>query len=263
MHRRTLGVVAVCGLAAAAGGGIWALRSAERKPVEEPLVLAQAPSPEPAEVAPAVPLRAAPEPVAVPEPAPDPAPEVEQPEPRRWRDPGDVGDEARSQEWERMRAEAFRRLDTDGDGELSEAERNAARAEWEARSSDMRRLMMRRYDRDGDGELSPEERTAAREEGRLVRQEIRDRIVPQYDTDGDGELSESEREAARPAFEAEFQRLRAMSMLDQDGSRTVEPVELAKAIMGMSEQDPAFDINRDGTVDYLDVIYASEIANSN
>jgi hypothetical protein len=179
---------------------------------------------------------------------------------RRWEE---QSDEERQAAYERMRAEAIRRFDSNGDGELSEEERAAARADWDARSADFRNLMVRRYDTDGDGELSREERAAAREEGREIRREIRDRVLPQYDADGDGELNDAEREAARPAFEAEFQRLRALSVLDSDGSRAVEPVELAQAIIGISDHDPAFDLNGDGTTDYRDAMYATEVANAN
>lgn len=162
-----------------------------------------------------------------------------------------------------MRAEAISRFDADGDGQLSDDERAAARAEWEARAEEFRQQLVRRYDTNGDGELSRDEREAARQEQREVRREIRDRVVPQYDLDGDGELNDAEREAARPAFEAEFQRLRAVAMIDRDGSRTVEAAELAQAIIGISDGDPAFDLNRDGVTDYRDATYATELAQGN
>ncbi len=74
------------------------------------------------------------------------------------------------------------RFDTDGDGELSEAERSSAR--------ESRRLKrLEKYDRDGDGRLSDRERATARKAHRQQRLE-------RFDADGDGELSREERRAA-------------------------------------------------------------------
>ena len=162
-----------------------------------------------------------------------------------------------------MRAEAVKRFDTDGDGQLNDAERAVARSQWDARGAEVRELMVRRYDADGDGQLNEQEREAARQEMREVRREISDRLVPQYDLDGDGELNEQERAAARPAYEAEYDRLRVVAMLDRDGSRAVEPTELALAIIAISDGDPSYDLNRDGKTDYQDATYATEIAQGN
>ncbi len=67
-------------------------------------------------------------------------------------------------------------FDQDGDGTLSQEERQAAKDS-----------LIQRYDADNDGALSPEERKASME---AIRLEV-------LDTDGDGVISEEER-AARP-----------------------------------------------------------------
>lgn len=259
MQNRRLVAIVVAGIAAAAGGGMWVLRTGERAPSSEPPAVASESAPTP-EVRPERPVRREPPPIQ-PRAEAAPAPTPAAPEAVEADSGGREG--AQREEWARMRSDAIGRFDRDGDGELNEDERAAARAEWESRAQETRRLMMRRYDLDGDGELNEAERDAARQEVRELRQDIRDRIVPQYDLDGDGELSPAEREAAGPAFRAEFERIRALAELDRDGSRTVDAVELAEAIIGISDGDPRFDLNRDGVTDYRDAVYATEIAQGN
>ena len=127
-----------------------------------------------------------------------------------------------------------------------------------------REEMMKRFDKDGDGELNEEERQAIREEfgNRRGRgdDQMRQLIMRRYDTNGDGELNEQEREAARPAFRAEFERIRAFAVLDEDGSGDVNPIELAKALSAVGEGSELMDLNRDGVIDYRDATYATEVA---
>ena len=122
---------------------------------------------------------------------------------------------------------------------------------------------MKRFDTDGDGDLSEAERQVAREKLQEVRESIMARVVPQYDLDGDGELNEQDREAARPAFQAEFERLRTVATLDLDNSGAVDQDELARALIAVTDGDMAMDLNRDGEVNYRDAAYATEVAKSN
>ena len=73
------------------------------------------------------------------------------------------------------------KYDKDGDGELSEEERVAAKGAW----------MLKRYDKDGDGTLSEEENTSA--------QEAKKKWIARFDKDGDGKLSGKEKKAMRKA----------------------------------------------------------------
>lgn len=77
------------------------------------------------------------------------------------------------------RTEMLARFDTDGDGELSAAEREAAHEAHKAE-------LLERFDADGDGVLSDEEHQTARE---TIRQEFMSR----FDADGDGRFSFAER----------------------------------------------------------------------
>jgi len=235
----------VCGLGAATGAGVWVMRGAEPQvlPVERPAV---ALAPEPVKPTP-VPSREG--------WTPPSRPIVIAPEPAARGDPGDRGDRGAQ-----ARDAMMRQFDTDGDGELSDAERQAARAQWEARAGEGRQVMMRRYDKDGDGELSESERQAARAEIGQLRDQIRERIMPQYDLDGNGELNDQEREAAGPAFRAEYERIRTVATLDLDGSGDVDATELARAVLAVGDGDATMDLNRDGEVYYGDAAYATVVA---
>ena len=94
------------------------------------------------------------------------------------------------------------KFDTDGDGKLSEQEREAAKAAMEEK----RDAFIAKYDKDGDGKLNEEERKAAREEWKDQDRPnppggpSRERIIKRFDKDGDGKLNEEEREAAKAAM---------------------------------------------------------------
>ena len=258
MRAQRAAFIVVCGVAAATGAGVWVLWSSEPEvlPVER-TALAQAPKPaEP--VAPELPPPGRDSWVAPTTPTFIGDPEAERAaaeEPRERGGRGDRGDRGAE-----AREAMMKQFDTDGDGELSDAERQAARAQWEARASQGRQILVRRYDKDGDGELNDAERQAAREEMGQIRDEIAQRIVPQYDLDGDGELNDQERQAAGPAFRAEYERLRTVATLDLDGSGNIDPTELARAVLAVGDGDPQMDLNRDGVVDYRDASYATEAA---
>lgn len=69
------------------------------------------------------------------------------------------------------------RFDKNGDGQLDDSEKAAARQQ-----------MMQRFDTNGDGQVSEQERQARRAQ-----------MMQRFDTDGDGQLSDQERQAARAA----------------------------------------------------------------
>lgn len=78
---------------------------------------------------------------------------------------------------EQRRAEILEQFDTDGDGQLSEAERQAARESGafsgrsgkRGRGGKRRQEILEEFDADGDGQLSEAERQAARDSGKFGR----------------------------------------------------------------------------------------------
>jgi hypothetical protein len=109
---------------------------------------------------------------------------------------------------EARRAEFMKRFDTDGDGQLSEAEKQAAREQFPGMGHgghgrrggpDMQARMLEKYDANKNGRLDPEEEDAARQDREARRAEF----MKRFDTDGDGKLSESERQALREQMRKE------------------------------------------------------------
>lgn len=93
-----------------------------------------------------------------------------------------------------LRAHALKNFDTDGDRQLSPAERDAAVAQFKTNHPDL----FAKADTDGDGTLSQDERIAA-------RRAIWRHVLAKFDADGDGTLNPSERQAAREAFQKRVQ----------------------------------------------------------
>ncbi len=78
------------------------------------------------------------------------------------------------------------KYDTDGDGQLSDAERESAKAAWKEKQA---KRDLERFDKDGDGQLSDAEKGEA-DAARAARKQ---KMLEKFDKDGDGKLSEEER----------------------------------------------------------------------
>ena len=105
---------------------------------------------------------------------------------------------------EARREEFVKRFDTDGDGKLSEAEKEAAREQYPhmghgRHGAEMHQRMLEKYDTNKNGQLDPEEKEVARRDREARRAEM----LKRFDADGDGKLSDSEREAMREEFRKE------------------------------------------------------------
>jgi Ca2+-binding EF-hand superfamily protein len=177
------------------------------------------------------------------------------------------------------RERVLEQFDADGDGQLNEAERQAARAGFEARRAEKRAELLERFDADGDGELNETERAAAREEigpglkerfgGRHGRhhggrdgerhEAFRRHMLERFDTDGDGTLSEAERAEAR-AF-AQQKKAELVEQFDADGDGRLTGEE-RRAAGGHVREMHQLDANHDGAIDALDVQALTERAAS-
>ncbi|MCE9615316.1 MAG: hypothetical protein K8T26_13680 [Lentisphaerae bacterium] len=82
------------------------------------------------------------------------------------------------------------KYDKDGNGQLSDEERQAANDHWQ---QEREKRMLKHHDKDGDGVLSDAERAEAEAAEKAYKQER----LAKYDKDGDGRLSQEERAAER------------------------------------------------------------------
>jgi Ca2+-binding EF-hand superfamily protein len=131
--------------------------------------------------------------------------------------PSEADREAWRQRREERRAERMAELDTNGDGTVSDDEREAMRARRQAE-------MIARIDQNGDGMVDNAEREAA-------RQERVENMHAQLDADGDGKLTVAEAQAGR------FQRFDAAAAdTDHDGALSTE--ELAKVLPARGRRGP-------------------------
>jgi len=105
-------------------------------------------------------------------------------------------------------------------------------------SNQGRAATLKKYDRDGDGRLSDAERETMRKEvfdkrrrdvdggrGRRMFQ-FPPEIVQKYDKDGDGQLNEEEGQAAQAGIQKMFEQLR--KQYDANGNGRLEPEEAEK-----------------------------------
>ncbi len=84
------------------------------------------------------------------------------------------------------------RYDLDGDGEISEAEREKMRENMQARGEQMRKEAIEFYDTDGDGELTREEQRVMRNDMMTTMRNMSEKNLRQFDKNKDGILSDEE-----------------------------------------------------------------------
>ena len=125
-----------------------------------------------------------------------------------------------------MHKRMLEKFDADKDGQLSEVEKEAMKAEFgkkrgergprpegmehpgnRRRPHNERPEMLEKFDADKDGQLSPEEHKALRESAPKFRGERpaknRKGFMEKFDTDKDGKLSDAEKEAVKAAGKGE------------------------------------------------------------
>ncbi|MEZ7891736.1 MAG: EF-hand domain-containing protein, partial [Candidatus Wallbacteria bacterium] len=109
--------------------------------------------------------------------------------------------------------EMLQKFDIDGDGKLSETEKNAAMAEAQAKfkeelekNTELKAKLIEKFDADKDGALSDSELKTAMESkpGKGGRGGGKDQMISKFDTDGDGKLSDTEKTAAMAEAQTKF-----------------------------------------------------------
>ena len=172
------------------------------------------------------------------------------------------------------RARLMERFDADGDGELSEAERQTVRetmkAEHESRRAEMKAKLLERFDDNGDGELDEAERAEIRAivgpmvrergdrrdgRGHDHRRHMHKEALERFDADEDGRLDEAERAVAKAFFEQK--KAEIVARFDADGDGELNESEREAAKLHHREQR-RLDVNRDGTVDAADLQAATD-----
>jgi len=138
-----------------------------------------------------------------------------------------LGPEAAAKVQERMREAHLKRYDRNGDGKVTDDERDAVRQEWrdrveQARAEARERRQLREWDKDGDGILSDSERAAmekaeAEQAEKLCKENAS--IIEKYDADNDGKLSGEEVAAMKKQLEAIYEEARLIEQLATTGDR--------------------------------------------
>lgn len=171
-----------------------------------------------------------------------------------------------------LRARVLARYDEDGDGRLSDEERQAIRDDVEgrpvlertlARHRALRRAVLHRlrfvYDANDDGHLDDSERLTLRDD-LIARCEVRRaQILERYDLDGSGDLDEAERTELREDVRARIleRRREILERFDANGDGALdleERVALRQAVRDREAELRAalkerFDVNADGVLD--------------
>ncbi|MEO0631734.1 MAG: dockerin type I domain-containing protein, partial [Planctomycetota bacterium] len=164
------------------------------------------------------------------------------------------------------KAAMLERFDTDGDGELSEAERATAKETFKAKREQMKARLLERFDDNGDGELDEAERAALREtvgpmlkergkRGRPGQRHMHKIALERFDADEDGTLNDTEKAAAK----AHFQQKKAamVERFDADGDGQLTGDE-RKAAREHHREQRQLDANRDGNVNATDAQVITE-----
>ena len=163
---------------------------------------------------------------------------------------------------DKVREEAMKRFDKDGDGRLDDAERAEAMDALKKKGADMqaqlRQFMLRRFDADKDGTLDEQERKTAFEEvtkqleqnGPMVKNTILGMVHRRFDADGDGTLDGKELGSARDEL---FKRI-VQGAGNADAATTAPPVDPAERRRRSEEARKKemlerFDADGDGTLD--------------
>lgn len=193
------------------------------------------------------------------------------------------------------------RFDTDGDGTVSDAEKDAAKAQREVqqaeRAQEMATRMLERFDADENGALDATELAAMMEQrpqrgdrgprgqrgqrgteggkrgdgsqggpGARLRRALTPDQIAQFDTDGDGKLTREEAEASRDEIKTimEQKRQEVVDRFDADGNGELDQSE-REAVRNAHRQERRVmqaDLNKNGVLDADELEKALELIKS-
>jgi len=157
--------------------------------------------------------------------------------------------------------------DSDGDGELSEEERDALREDFgggrrgrpHAVRKLRRELLTRLYDADRSGDLDATERAELSADLEARCEARKAQVLAHHDVDGSGDLSESEWQAFAADVKARFEARHAqvLAAFDKNGDGKLDPLERALARAALrdrlqakrAELEADFDTDGDGNLD--------------
>ena len=161
---------------------------------------------------------------------------------------------------DRLKDEAMKRFDKNGDGRLDDEERAEALREMKKKGGEiqgqLRQFMLRRYDADGNGTLEPAERKTAfdetmkqlEENGPLVKNTVLGFVHKRFDTNGDGSLDKDELGVARDELTKRI--IEGIPMGDAP-TKPIDPVARKKQAEEQRKQEmlDRFDADGNGTLD--------------
>ena len=161
---------------------------------------------------------------------------------------------------DRLKVEAMKRFDKNGDGRLDDDERAEALREMKQKGGEiqgqLRQFMLRRYDADGNGTLEPAERKTAfdetmkqlEENGPLVKNTVLGFVHKRFDTNGDGSLDKDELGVARDELTKRI--IEGIPMGDAP-TKPIDPVARKKQAEEQRKQEmlDRFDADGNGTLD--------------
>ena len=161
---------------------------------------------------------------------------------------------------DRLKDEAMKRFDKNGDGRLDDEERAEALEAMKKKGGEiqgqLRQFMLRTYDADGNGTLEPAERKIAfdetmkqlEENGPLVKNTVLGFVHKRFDANGDGTLDKEELGIARDELTKRI--IEGIPMGDAP-TKPIDPVARKKQAeeQRKAEMLDSFDADGNGTLD--------------
>jgi len=141
---------------------------------------------------------------------------------------------------DRLKEEAMKRFDKNGDGRLDDEERAEALREMKKKGGEiqgqLRQFMLRRFDADGNGTLDPAERKTAfdetmkqlEENGPMVKNTVLGFVHKRFDVNGNGTLDKEELAVARDELTKRIIEGIPMSDAEAKPSKPIDPVDRTK-----------------------------------